>query len=104
MESTAFAIGFFDVRAGLARMGRLLFLGFQVDIDTECGGARALLGLDCVPVEFGLVSQHAHRCIDVARISVADAALQLQEHVFAAGRVFLAEYLGINCCCRSIAL
>ena len=42
------------------------------------------------------MSQHEHRCIDVARISVADAALLVQVHLFAASRIFLAEYLGID--------
>jgi hypothetical protein len=42
------------------------------------------------------VSQHAHLRIDVARISLADAALQLQVHFFATSSIFLAEYLGID--------
>jgi hypothetical protein len=47
-------------------------------------------------LSFAFVSQHAHRCIDMARISVADAALQLQEHVFEASGIFLAEYFDIG--------
>jgi hypothetical protein len=55
-----------------------------------CSGSTAL------SVELGLVSQHAHRCIDVARISFADTALQLQIHFFTASRIFLPEDLGID--------
>jgi hypothetical protein len=55
-----------------------------------------LLRLNGISIELCFVSQHEHRCIDVARISVADAALLVQVHLFAASRIFLAEYLGID--------
>jgi hypothetical protein len=96
MESASWAIGFFDVWAGLARTARLLFPVARVDRDTESGHAWAFLGFDCVPIELGFVSQHTHRCVHVAPISVADAALQLQVHVFAPSGIFLAENLGID--------
>ena len=81
--------------SGLARTARLLFLGSQIDGDDE-GEARALLGFDCVSVELRFVSQHAHSGIDVVRISLANAALQLQIHFFAASRIFLAEHFDID--------
>lgn len=98
MESSAFAIGFFDVRAGLARIGWLLFLGSQVESDVETDSARTahLLRLDGISIELCFVGQYAHSGIDVARIALADAALQLQVHFFAASRVFLAEHFGID--------
>src|SRR5579862_2347255 len=69
----------------------------QIENDVETSPAIAnLLGLDGISIELCFVSKHAHPCIDVARISLADAALQLQVHFFAASRIFLAEYLGID--------
>ena len=80
------------------RRGRLLFLGSQVDGNVQPDPDRTthLLGLDGIPIELCFVSQHAHSGIDVARISPADTALQLQIHFFAASRIFLAEDFGID--------
>src|ERR1700674_1420675 len=68
----------------------------QIDINLETAGITHLVGLDGIPIELCFVSQPAYRRIDMARIPVADAALQLQEHVFAAGGIFLSEYLDID--------
>src|SRR5216683_6892051 len=88
---------FADRRYLVARI-RALGIGTQMENDVETGSATAhLLRLDGISIEFCFVSKHAHRCIDVARISVAHAALQLQEHVFAPSGIFLAEYFSIDC-------
>src|SRR6266446_6946012 len=68
----------------------------QMEINLEAARITHLFGLDGVPVELCFMSQNAHRCIDVARISVADAGLQFQVHVFEASRIFFAEYLRID--------
>ena len=52
----------------------------QMEIDLETAETAPRLGLDGIPIELCFVSQRAHRCIDMARISVADAGLQLQAH------------------------
>jgi hypothetical protein len=64
-------------------------------INLETSDASDLLGL-LVAVDPGLVPQHADGGIDVSRISIADAALQLQEHVFETSGIFLAEYFDID--------
>jgi hypothetical protein len=48
-----------------------------MDINLKTAGIAHLLGVDGIPIEPCFVSEHAHRCIDMARISVADARLQL---------------------------
>jgi hypothetical protein len=59
MESTALAIGFFDLRAGSRGRAVYLFLVSQVEMDTQCGEAWALRGFDCVPVELSFVTARA---------------------------------------------
>jgi hypothetical protein len=67
----------------------------QVNMNLEARYAAGLLGL-LVAVDPGFVPQHADGGIDVSRISVADAGLQFQVHVFEASGIFLAEYLRID--------
>jgi len=77
-------------------MSFVLKLPPRMDNNLETAETAHLLGLNGIPVELCLVSQHAHRCIDMARISLADARLQLQVHFCHASGIFLSEYLSIN--------
>jgi hypothetical protein len=68
----------YDVAGGF-RKGSIFFptVYAKIDIYLKTAGITDLLGVDGIPIELCFVSQHAHRCIDMARISVADARLQL---------------------------
>src|ERR1700686_3703311 len=74
----------------------VLTLTAQMDINLEAAETAHRLGLDGISIELCFVSQYAHRRIDMARISLADAGLALQLHFFPASRIFFAEYLRIN--------
>jgi hypothetical protein len=49
--------------------------------NVKTGSTRTahLLGLDGISVEFCFVSQHAHCCINVARISLADEPVFIRQ-------------------------
>ena len=68
----------------------------QMNINLETAETAHLLGLNGIPIERCFVSQQAYRCIDMTRISIADARLQFQVHVFEASGIFLAEHLSID--------